>query len=107
MSPDHGFTGAVGIEMPKGKSTKPTPGQRVEVHHGVAMPEFPDLSIGGWTGKVLETSGSGSKLKVILEWDESTLERMPESYRSHCESQGLVFAMACLPASELQTIDAG
>jgi hypothetical protein len=93
--------------MPKGKSTKPIPGQRVEVKNGVSMPEFPDLPIGGWQGKVLETSGSGSKLKVILEWDESTLARMPESYRSHCESQGLVFAMACLPASELQAVDDG
>lgn len=90
--------------MPKGKSPKPAPGQRVEVNAGVTMPEFDGLSIGGWRGTVLETSGSGSKTKVILEWDQEALTAMPEHYRSHCEAQGLVFAMACLPAGDLQVV---
>jgi len=88
--------------MPRGKSAKPAPGQRVKVTEGVAMPEFPDLSIAGWTGSVLETSGTGGKMKVILEWDAETQEKLPESYRAHCESQGLVSTMACLPAAELE-----
>ena len=87
--------------MPRGKSPKPAPGQRVTVNDGVTMPEFPDLSIAGWSGTVLETSGSGSKMKVILQWDDAALAEMPDHYRDHCESQGLVFAMACLPAADI------
>jgi len=88
--------------MPPGKTPKPAAGQTVQVKDGVHMPEFPELPIGGWKGMVLETSGSGSKTKVILEWDESTVALIPESYRSQCESQGLLFTMACLPASEIE-----
>lgn len=88
--------------MPPGKIPKPTAGQLVQVQAGVNMPEFDDLPIGGWTGTVLETSGSGAKMKVILEWDAATTARIPESYKSHCDSQGLLFTMACLPASQIQ-----
>lgn len=91
--------------MPRGKTSKPTAGQRVRVVEGVTMPEFPDLSIAGWEGVVMETSGSGSKMKVILEWDAGALSVMPEHYRNHCESQGLVSAMACLPASAVEPLD--
>ncbi len=88
--------------MAKGKSPKPTPGQHVKVVDGVTMPEFPDLSIAGWTGQVMETTGTGAKLKVILEWDDPTQARIPEDYRTHCDSQGLMAAMACLPAADLE-----
>jgi len=69
------------------------------------MPEFPNLPIEGWRGMVLETSGSGSKMKVILEWDDAALAQMPEDYRIHCESQGLVFSMACLMANDVQVVE--
>ncbi|WP_437203328.1 hypothetical protein [Planctomicrobium sp. SH664] len=88
--------------MPRGKTEKPAAGLKIQVNEGVTMPEFAHLSIAGWRGTVLETSGSGSKLKVILEWDDATLAMMPEDYRLHCESQGLVFSMACLPGSDVQ-----
>jgi hypothetical protein len=90
--------------MAKAKSTKPGPGQIVQVNAGVTMPEFPDLPIGGWQGTVLEASGSGAKMKVILEWDAAALAAIPEHYKQHCESQGLVANMACLPASDLQVV---
>ncbi|WP_437230296.1 hypothetical protein SH661x_001886 [Planctomicrobium sp. SH661] len=90
--------------MPPGKNPKPAAGQTVQVHAGVNMPEFDDLPIGGWKGTVLETSGSGAKMKVILEWDDATAALIPESYRSHCDSQGLLHTMACLPASEVQVV---
>jgi len=88
--------------MPPGKTPKPAAGQTVQVQPGVNMPEFNDLPIGGWKGTVMETSGTGAKMKVILEWDQETVARIPESYKVHCESQGLLFTMACLPASEIQ-----
>ncbi len=90
--------------MARGKSTKPAPGLRVKVIDGVTMPEFPDLSIAGWTGTVMETTGSGAKLKVVLEWDEATQASLPADYQAHCESQGLMAAMACLPANQLEIV---
>lgn len=91
--------------MPRGKTSKPAPGQRIRVNDGVTMPEFPALSIAGWTGTVLETTGSGSKLKVILEWDNATLTSLPDDYRQHCEAQGLVYGMACLPGSDVHLVN--
>jgi len=88
--------------MPSGKTPKPAAGQTVQVRPGVNMPEFDGLPIGGWKGTVMETSGTGAKMKVILEWDQETAARIPESYQAHCESQGLLFTMACLSASEIQ-----
>ncbi|WP_437185381.1 hypothetical protein SH668x_002484 [Planctomicrobium sp. SH668] len=91
--------------MPPGKTPKPTAGQIVQVLAGVNMPEFDDLPIGGWKGTVLETSGTGAKLKIILEWDEATAALIPASYQAHCDSQGLLYTMACLPASDVQVVN--
>lgn len=88
--------------MPPGKTPKPAAGQTVQVQAGIHMPEFEDLPIGGWKGIVLETSGTGAKMKVILEWNDETVAKIPENYKAHCDSQGLLFTMACLPASEVQ-----
>ena len=90
--------------MPPGKTPKPAAGATVQVNPAVEMPEFPSLKIEGWKGTVMETSGSGAKMKVILEWDEQTVQSIPEDYRTHCESQGLLFTMACLPASDLHVV---
>lgn len=91
--------------MSTARKLKPTPGCRVQVNDGVTMPEFPTLSIAGWSGKVMETTGSGSKMKVILEWDDQSLAAMSDDYKQHCESQGLMFEMACLPVGELSVAE--
>ncbi|WP_437192955.1 hypothetical protein [Planctomicrobium sp. SH527] len=69
------------------------------------MPEFEDLSIAGWTGQVMETTGTGAKMKVILEWDAPSMEKLPASYLSHCESQGLMSSLACLPVGDLEVTE--
>ena len=88
--------------MAKRKSSKPTSGQRIQVKDGVTMPEFPELVIGGWTGTVLETQGRGAAMKVILEWDDPILEKLPQDYREQCEAQHMLYAMACLPADDVE-----
>lgn len=87
--------------MAKRRSSKPSAGQRVRVNDGVTMPEFPDLSIGGWTGMILETQGRGSSAKVILEWDDAALDSMPQKYREQCEGQNILHTMACLPMNDV------
>lgn len=87
--------------MAKRRSSKPNAGQRVRVNPGVTMPEYPNVSIEGWTGMVLETQGRGAAAKVILEWDDPALEAMPVEYREECESQNMLYTMACLPLSDV------
>ncbi len=88
--------------MANKKSSKPKAGDQIQVKEGIAMPEFPDLMIAGWTGIVLETQGRGATMKVILEWDDTTLNKMPDDYKAHCETQQMFHAMACLP---IDTVD--
>lgn len=66
------------------------------------MPEFEDVDISGWTGIVAEARGRGADLKYFVEWDAASLDRMPESYREHCEQHGLYQGMACLPAAAVE-----
>mgnify|MGYP006969360264 FL=1 len=65
------------------------------------MPESANVDIGGWTGVVTETKGRGAQLKLIIEWDQATLDRMPDDYRKSCEDTGLFYGMACLSAADV------
>ena len=66
------------------------------------MPEAPDLSIGGWTGSVVESQGRGDALKYIVHWDNATAARVPAAYQAKCESQGLCTDMVCLSAADIE-----
>ncbi|MBX3439771.1 MAG: hypothetical protein KF861_19935 [Planctomycetaceae bacterium] len=92
--------------MANKKSGKLAPGATVRVLDGVTLPEFPQQSIAGWTGAIAEQKGRGADIQYIIEWDDATVDAMPESYRAHCEQHGLYFKMACLPASQVVAADA-
>ena len=77
-------------------------GARVRVKAGTSVPEMPDVSCGGWTGAVVETSGKKSNTQYVIEWDDATLAAMPETYLKTCESQGLFYRMACLEGGVLE-----
>ena len=79
----------------------------MRVRERVLMPEFPDVQISGWTATVVEVRGRGADLRYFVEWDPSTLQKMPESYREHCEDQGLYHGMACLVAADVERVDEG
>jgi hypothetical protein len=55
---------------------------------------------------VVEARGRGADLKYFIEWDAATLEKMPGSYREHCESQGLYHGMVCLGGSDVTAVGA-
>ena len=88
--------------MAKKGASKLTGGSAVRVKEGVCLPEFPDISIAGWTGEVMETKGRGATLQYIIQWDAATVDAMPQSYRDHCEEQGLFYEMVCLPKDEVE-----
>lgn len=77
-------------------------GTRIRVKAGVASSEFPEVSIAGWSGSVVETSGKSPALKLIIEWDEATLAAMPADYVSRCEAQQLFYRMAYLDAADVE-----
>lgn len=76
-------------------------GMRVRVKEGVTSPEFPEISIAGWTGTVCEVTGKASPTSCVLEWDTNTVSNMPPEYVSRCEQDGLYHLMACLSEEAL------
>ncbi len=79
-------------------------GARVRVKAGVSSPEFPEVSLGNWTGAVVEVSGKPPAQKFLVEWDDATLAAMPADYVSRCEAQQLFHAMAFLGADEIELV---
>jgi len=77
-------------------------GALIRVKAGTTMPEFPDVACGGWTGRIVETSGKKPNTKYFVEWDDATLGIIPEPYLKLCETQGLYHRMACLEGSALE-----
>jgi hypothetical protein len=77
-------------------------GARVRVKTGTMVPEFPDVTCGGWTGTVVETTGKKPNSKYVIEWDAPTLAAMPEPYLRTCEAQGLYYRMVCLDSTSLE-----
>ena len=79
-------------------------GTRVRVKPNVASPEFPEVSLAGWTGAVMEVTGKPPAQKIIVEWDGATVAAMPPDYIARCESQMLYHAMACLGADDIELV---
>ena len=77
-------------------------GTRIRVKPGVVSPEFPEVSLTGWTGSVIEVSGRSPAQKFIVEWDSATIQAIPADYVSRCEAQMLIHAMACLGQDDLE-----
>lgn len=76
-------------------------GARVKVLPGVCSPEFPDFPLEGWSGTICEVSGKKTPVNYVIEWDEATLNAMPNPYLERCETDGLYFKMICLPEESL------
>jgi len=93
--------------MSSSKNRKLAGGTPVRVKAGIPMPEFPDVDISGWTGSVSDSQGRGPDVKYFIEWDAATLARIPESYRLHCESQGLFHGMVCLKGADIEAAESG
>lgn len=90
--------------MAKKKASGGLEGLRVRVKQGVQSPEFPEISLSGWTGSVVETSGKPPEQKVIIEWDAATIAAMPAEYISQCESGQLYHVMASLGSNDVEPV---
>lgn len=91
--------------MAKKGASSLSSGTNVRVKDGVSLPEFPEISIAGWTGEVMETKGRGAAVQYIILWDEQTVDAMPQTYRDHCEEHGLTHEMVCLPKGDVDAVE--
>ena len=80
-------------------------GAKVRVVAGIKAPDLTDFEIAGWTGVVSNVSGKKEKRKVFIEWDDSTLAKMPADYVTQCEERQLLHAMSCLKEAELEVVE--
>ena len=91
--------------MGKKKTTaKFKKGDPIQVKEGVNLPEFSDYSCSGWTGIIVDLLGKKSDPKIVIEWDDSIVESMPEEYIKLCEEKQLFYRMACLTAPEVEPL---
>ena len=77
-------------------------GSKIRVKAGVAAPDLADFSIEGWTGTIVELSGKKAKRKYIIEWDASTVEKLPADFIKQCEEKQLYYVMTCLTADDIE-----
>ncbi len=96
-----------GIAMAKKKASRKkglAPGTPVRVRPGITAPEFPDVVCEGWTGVVRDTIGKKSDPQYVVEWDDGTIDAMPDGYQEQCEEKNLLFSMSCFTEAQLEPI---
>lgn len=82
-----------------------TVGDKVRVRSGVTDPDFPDIPLGGWAGKITEVEDGDPPL-YLIHWSHETLKHMHPVYRKRCERDGLDHEEMRLGEDELEA-DAG
>jgi hypothetical protein len=80
-------------------------GDSVRVRTGVTDPDFPDIPLGGWVGKIAEVEDGDTPL-YLIRWSQETLKNMQPVYQKRCERDGLDHEEMRLGEDELEP-DAG
>ena len=59
-------------------------GTRVRAKNHVMDPDYPDLPLGGWTGRVADVQ-KGTVTNCLVRWSPETLQSVHPIYRNRCE----------------------
>ncbi len=86
------------------KTSRLKVGTAIRVSDSVNSPDFPDVSFGGWTGKIVEVSGRKAPFRYFIEWDDAIVEQIPQSYIDRCEEQQIYYRWACLTDSDFEAV---
>ena len=63
------------------------------------------LDIGGWQGRVIEMSkGFRGQDMICIEWESSTLRRMPRELIEKCEQDGQSWRVMWLDVEEVESM---
>lgn len=80
-------------------------GDSVKVKDGVCDPDFPNLMLSGWQGRVIgygEKDDETGEILVDIAWDSITLKNMPPEYIKKCVIDGLDWTSCNLYAIEVE-----
>jgi len=83
------------------------PGDYVRVRPGVRDPDFKDIDIGGWTGRIEWIGGRRKRTgetPCTVTWDRRTRKALPPDLRARCEEEELEIGEAGLDLSALELV---
>ncbi len=76
-------------------------GELVTVRRGTRDPDFPDIPLGGWTGRVREFGELAPEPHYLVAWNDFTLANIDPVYLQRCERDDLEVETMWLRESDL------
>lgn len=76
-------------------------GADVRVKRGVVDPDFDDVPIGGWTGRITGMQYLNPPM-YLIRWDQQTLDNIHPIYRKRCKRDGFDIEEMWLAESDLE-----
>ena len=86
-------------------SAKFTVDNQVRVRFGVKDPDFSDIPLGGWVGKITDVE-AGNPPTYLIRWNQQTITAMHPVFRNRSERDGLDFEEMWLGEDDLE-LDSG
>src|SRR3954469_9025527 len=80
-------------------------GAKVRVRSGVTVPDFEDIPLGGWTGRIESVERVDDRIDYEVRWDRRTLDAMHPVYRKRCERDGLELETMWLTEGDVESDD--
>jgi hypothetical protein len=65
-------------------------------------PNYPDIPLGGYAGRVAEIENEGDSPIYLIDWDDETLDQMPEVFRNRCERDDLDYESIWMAEEDLE-----
>jgi hypothetical protein len=92
--------------MPRENQEEPTArfaiGNRVRVKLGVRDPDFPDMPLGGWSGKVRAFDLENTPPSYLVEWDRYTRRHIHPGFRSRCKQRDVDWERMWVSENDLE-----
>jgi hypothetical protein len=90
---------------PPSSAPKFEEGDKVRVKYGVMSPEYEEIPLGGWTGRIESLESVDGEIGYDIELDQRTLDLMHPVYRKRCERDDLDVEWIWLFEEELEADD--
>lgn len=75
-------------------------GDSVKVKKGIFCPDYENVDISGWQGRIVDTDEEGNLFSV--EWDSKTLLAMPEEYIVTSLEDGLDYEILDIEQTDVE-----
>jgi hypothetical protein len=79
-------------------------GDVVAARPGTCDPDFPGISLNGWTGHVVRVDRARSQTHYLVQWDQDTLEDLAWPCRDWCEREDRAFDQMWLLDDDLEGV---